>query len=235
MKNGLYFQLDETRGSGQGQIMVAQQFIPAIRETIRANEGGESYALGFAQKGDSGASFGVMQGDMHVQPDARDTMNNILAAAGVDQATIDRLMALFKLAWPDGSKFPAEEKALANAALNSAAGRPLVDAMDTRIMAGILKGVDGCIAAASARNVAIEPLALLYIAPWINMTGAPSTLKKWLGGTTVDGYPPPPLPPSVGGDQLAAYLKASKYFRENPRNFTHFTESVKAGAKLLPA
>ena len=215
--------------------MVAREFLPAIRKAIEVNEGGKPYALGFAKKANSGASFGVMQGDMHVQPDARDTMRRVLAAGGVAQAAIDRLVTALTPALPNGNPLSDEDTALVNGALSSATGRPLVDAMDERIMAGILKGVDGCIAAASARNVAIAPLALLYIAPWINMTGAPTTLRKWLGGTMVDGFPQPPAPPIVSGDQLAAYLQASKYFRDNPKNFKHFTESVNAGAKLLPA
>jgi hypothetical protein len=105
--------------------------------------------------------------------------------------------------------------------------------MDMRILQGVLDDVDGCIAAAAPRTVA--PLALLYIAPWINMTGAPTTLKKWLGGTAIDGYPAPPAPPEVQGDQMEGYLKATKFFRENPKNFKHFSDCVALGAKLLPA
>lgn len=215
--------------------MVAREYLPAIRKAIEVNEGAKPYELGFAQKGDSGASFGVMQGDMHAQDDAWNTMREILATAGVDQSTINRLMPVFKLAWPHGNRLSNEDTALVNGALASPTGRPLVDAMDERIMAGILKDVDRCIAAASARKVAIAPVSLLYLALWINMSGPPTKLLTWLGGTAVAGFPPPAPPPTVGSDQLGAYLKASKFFQENAKNFKHFTDSAAEGAKLLPA
>jgi len=215
--------------------MVAQNLIPAIRETVYKNEGGNGYALSYAKKGNSGASFGFMQGDMHVQPDARDTMRKVLAAAGADPAETDRLVALLTPALPDGSPLSSADAQFVDAALSSAAGRPLVDAMDMRVLQGVLDDVDGCIAAAGARNLTIAPLALLYIAPWINMTGAPTTLKKWLGGAPINDYPPPPPPPGVQGAHMEGYLKATKFFRENPKNFKHFSDCVAAGAKLLPA
>lgn len=213
--------------------MVAAQFLPAIRKTIEVNEGGDAYQLGFAKKANSGASFGVMQGDMHVQSDARDTMRRVLAAAGAAPDRIDRIVTALTPALPGGNPLSGPDTDFVNAALASAAGRPLVDAMDTRIMGDLLKGVDACIAAAQTRRLAVDPRALLYIAPWINMTGPPDGLISWFEGEEVRGLAPP-APPEVGVDDMERYLKASKYFRENPRNFAHFEESVAAGAKLLP-
>lgn len=215
--------------------MVAQNLIPAIQKTVYANEGGEPYKLSYAKKGSSGASFGYMQSDMHMRSDARDAMRKVLAAAGADQATVDRLVAALTPALPNGSPLSKQDADFVDAALSSNAGKALVDAQDALILNGVLDDVDGCIAAAAARNLTIAPLALLYIAPWINMTGAPTTLKKWLGGTPVDGYPAPPAPPEALGAQLEAYLKATKFFRENPKNFKHFSDCVALGAKLLPA
>lgn len=215
--------------------MVAQNLIPAIQKTVYANEGGQPYVLSYAKKGSSGASFGYMQSDMHMRDDARDTMRQVLAAAGADQATIDRLIAALTPALPSGSPLSKADADFVNAALSSDAGKALVDAQDARILKGVLDNVDGCIGAAGQRDMTIAPLALLYIAPWINMTGAPNTLKKWLGGSPLDGYPAPPNPPEVQGAQMEAYLKATKFFRENPRNFQHFSDCVELGAKLLPA
>ncbi|MBV9990972.1 MAG: hypothetical protein JOZ72_06720 [Alphaproteobacteria bacterium] len=215
--------------------MVAQNLVPAIRKTVYANEGGQPYVLSYARKGSSGASFGFMQSDMHMRDDARDTMRQVLAAAGADQATVDRLVAALTPALPNGSPLSKADADFVNAALSSDAGKALVDAQDALILKGVLDNVDGCVAVAEARSMTMAPLALLYIAPWINMTGAPNSLKKWLGGNPLGGYPAPPAPPEVQGAQMEAYLKATKFFRENPRNFQHFSDCVAVGAKLLPA
>jgi len=118
--------------------------LPALRATIRENEIGAKspYELEFAQKGQSGASFGFMQGDMHVQKDARDTMVAVLTAAGVAPAKITQLMTALTPALPKGNPLNAADAKLVNDALNSATGRPLVDAMDQRIFQGIAKDVD---------------------------------------------------------------------------------------------
>jgi hypothetical protein len=214
--------------------MVAQQFIPAIRETVKRNEIGSDtpYKLGFAKKGTSGASFGFMQGDTNPQPDARNTLRAVLAAAGQAQDFIDRVLAALSRALPNGNPLSAADTAAVNAALASDAGRPLVDAMDMRILQGVLNDVDKCVASAQTRNVLIEPLALLYIAPWINMTGAPKTLRSWLAGTVIEGLAPPA--PTVKGADMAAYLRKMKFYENNPRNFETLQACVDKGAELLP-
>src|SRR5262249_45581771 len=105
------------------------------------------------------------------------------------------------------------------------------DQMDDLLLQTVLAGIDSCIAASGARP--IEPAAQLYMALWINMTGAPTTLCKWLAGTEVAGLAPP-AGETVDTDDIAAYLQASAYFRENPRNFAHMQASVQAGAAQLP-
>jgi len=105
--------------------------------------------------------------------------------------------------------------------------------MDMRILQGVLDRVDLCIASAATRSVSIEPLALLYIAPWINMTGAPSTLRSWFAGTAVAGLAPPA--PTVRGADMVTYLKKMKFYAENPQNFEHLQDCVDRGAKFLPA
>src|SRR5262249_44583941 len=138
-------------------------------------------------------------------------------------------------ALPNGSPLSKADADFVNAALSSTAGKALVDAQDARILKGVLDNVDGCIAVVQGRGMTTAPLALLYMAPWINMTGAPTGLKKWLGGPAIANSPPPPPPPEVQGAHMEGYLKASKFFRENPRNFQHFGDCVALGAKLLPA
>lgn len=215
--------------------MVAQQFIRAIRETVKLNEigSGSPYELEFAKKGTSGASFGFMQGDTNPRPDARDTLRAVLAAAGQAQDFIDRILVALSRPLPNGNPLNQADTDTVNAALDSATGQPLVDAMDMRILQGVLDKVDLCIASAATRSVSIEPLALLYIAPWINMTGAPDTLRSWFAGTAVAGLAPPT--PTVRGADMVTYLKKMKFYAENPRNFDHLQACVDGGAKLLPA
>ncbi len=219
-----------------GDGMVDTSLLPAIKETIKQNEIGNQtpYQLSYALKGKSGASFGFMQGDTNVQQRARDTLKNALSAAGASSAAINRIMAAVSQALPHGNPLSAADTRLANDALSSAAGRKLVDAMDMAILVDdVLAGVDACIAAAGTRKVTIDPLALLYIAPWINMTGPPSLLKTWLAGAPALGLQAP-TPPNVTAEEMEAYLQATAYFQANPRNFIHFRQCVAAGAKLLP-
>jgi len=218
-----------------GDDMVDTSLLPAIKETIKQNEIGNKtpYELSYALKGKSGASFGFMQGDTNVQPLARDTLKKALGAAGASSAAITRIMTAVCQALPHGNPLSAADTKLANDALSSAAGRKLVDAMDMAILGDVLAGVDACIAAAGTRKVTIDPLALLYIAPWINMTGPPSLLKTWLAGASALGLQAP-TPPNVTAEEMETYLQATAYFQANPRNFIHFRQCVAAGAKLLP-
>lgn len=215
--------------------MVAKNLLPAIRETIKQNEIGNQtpYVLSYAEKGKSGASFGAMQGDTNVSALARNVLSNVLAAAGAAKADINRIMTAVSKALPHGNPLSAADTKLANNALASAKGRKLVDAMDDRLLSDVLTGVDACIAAAASRKVTISPIAHLYIAPWINMSGPPSLLKTWLAGTPVYGLTPPP-PPEVIAEEMESYLQATAYFQAHPRNFVHYKQCVDIGAKLLP-
>ena len=216
--------------------MVAAIYIPAIRETIKQNEIGNAtpYALSYARLDKSGASFGVMQGDTNVSLLARDTLEKVLTAASAPPAAMARIMAALSQPLPGGDPLSAADAKLANAALASPKGRALVDAMDAQLLAVVLEGVDGCIAAAGQRKVGFAPRALLYTAPWINMTGPPALLKAWLAGSPVFGLAPPP-PPQVGPEAMESYLQATAYFRQHPKNFLHYRQCVEIGAKLLPA
>ena len=215
--------------------MVDQALLPAIEATIRQNEIGNTspYQLSFARKGQSGASFGFMQGDTNVSSLARATLTQVLAAAGVDQGTYDPILAALSHPLPNGDPLSIPDTALVNNALSAPTGRPIVDAMDQALLGVVLTGLDSCVAAASAGGLTLAPIAFLYIAPWINMSGAPHLLNTWLGGAAVHGVPPP-TPPTVNGSDVAAYLQSMAYFQANPRNFAHFEQCVQAGAAQLP-
>jgi hypothetical protein len=216
--------------------MVAAALVPAIREAIKQNEIGRAspYCLSFARSGKSGGSFGVFQGDAHANSAARATLQRVLESAGVASATADRIVATVSRLCPDGNPLAAADAKLADDALASDAGRPLVDAMDEKLLAVVLGHLDGCIAAAASRGLAIDPPALLPIALWVNMTGPPDTLKSWLGGTPEMGLAPP-AGPAVTRADIERYLQACAFFRDRPRNFAHLRESVQVALAEVPA
>lgn len=213
--------------------MVDTALFPAIRAAIKQNELGNAspYCLSYARLGQSGASFGIFQGDTNVNPLARSTLTEVLNAAGIDDGTVGSIMAAVSQPLPSGNPLSPDDTSLANTALASALGRSIVDGMDDQLMQTVLQGIDSCLAASGARS--IDPTAQLYIALWANMTGAPTSLAKWLGGTEVAGLAPPDGA-GVSAEDLENYLQANSYFRNNPRNFPHMQASVAAGAALLP-
>lgn len=215
--------------------MVDTALFPAIKEAVRRNEIGDGtpYELSYARKGNSGASFGAFQGDTHASDFARTTLTAVLQAASAGAIAVARILDLVSQPCPNGSPLSGADAALADSALSSPTGRPLVDAMDEQLAETVLDRLDKCIAAANARSFEIDADALLYMALWVNMTGAPTVLSRWLGGSTELG-----VPPATGGrvlrEHIETYLNATKFFRENPRNFNHMRSSVEKGIPLLP-
>jgi hypothetical protein len=215
--------------------MVEPALFPAIKTAVRQNEIGDAsaYELSFARKGTSGGSFGACQGDTNPSELARDTLVAVLRKAGAGEDAVARILAEVSRPCPDGNPLTQVDTDLANAALASPDGQELVDRMDDQLLAIILDRVDRCIAAARARDLSIDADALLFIALWVNMTGPPNILSRWLGGSTELGVAAP-AGPRVSRDHIETYLLATKFFRENPRNFNHMRESVEVGLPLLP-
>jgi hypothetical protein len=214
--------------------MVDPKLVPAIREAIKQNELGSAspYCLSYARLGASGASFGVFQGDTNVNHTARAVLVKVLQDAAAPADAVTRILAALSQPCPNGDPLTPADSALANAALDSVAGRADVDAMDGSLLDIVLGELDGCIAAAAGVAQTIDPVALLYMALWVNMTGAPVTLNKWLAGTTEVGVAPP-VGPIVTRANIEGYLQANSYFRLHPRNFVHMQDSVAAAAPLL--
>jgi hypothetical protein len=215
--------------------MVDQTLLPAIRMTISLNENENAapYQLSFAELGKSGASFGIMQGDTNTSSLARTTLSQVLKAANLDNTTIDRIMTALSRPLPNGNPLTPDDLAAVNQALASDTGRPLVDAMDDQLLAGVLSGLDTCTAAAATRNLDIVPIAHLYIAPWINMTGPPSLLVTWLKGGNALGLSPP-APPQLTEQDMQAYLQATSFFQSHPKNYQRLLKCIQKGAALLP-
>ena len=218
--------------------MVDQLLLPAITETIRQNEigGGSAYVLSFARLGKSGASFGFMQGDTNVSSLARTILQEALQAAGVDAIAIARIVAAVSRPLPGGNPLNETDTSAVNAALSSAGGCKLVDQMDQDLLRVVLNGLDFLSRHSRREQTRLfAPVVNLYIAPWINMSGPPTLLNSWLGGSAVHGVPPPQAP-TVNEENIVAYLQATAYFQAHPRNFAHFAQCVwRLGRSYCPS
>jgi len=215
--------------------MVDNAIKPALRAALRYHEIGDAtpYEISFAAKGSSGGSFGFMQGDLAAhQPIVKTTFKQVLANAGFSQNEITDLNQRLSVHLLDSPLTPAEEQRV-NAAL--VAGKALVDAMDENILQGVYGELDRCIATAAAAGRIIEPVAFLYMAMWINMTGPPDKLLIWLAGNNphLQG-PAPQLGATVTETAIQDYLKLTFYYTNNPGNWPHMMQSAAKGKPLLP-
>jgi hypothetical protein len=215
--------------------MVESNLIPAIKEAVKQNEIGNQspYKLSYARLGVSGASFGVFQGDTNVSDTARQTLRKALQADGASDTTIARIMSLVSQRLPNGNPLSPDDTEIADTALSSETGRALVDAMDNGLFMIVIRDLNACTAAAQTNHCSIEPIALLYMAVWVNMTGPPTILTKFLAGNSEIGVLPP-VGPTVTTQDMQTYLHASRYFILHPRNFLHLQESVETAEALLP-
>jgi hypothetical protein len=215
--------------------MVADALKPAFRKALRLNEisNASPYRLSFAAKGNSGASFGFMQGDLAAhQPVVTQTFQQALAAAGIPQDTIDALTQQLSVHLTTNPLTPEDTQLVNNALL---ASKALVDAMDESILQGVYRGVDRCTQSAQNAGRSIDPRALIFMALWINMSGPPTTLLKWLSGQDPGfSQPVPPAGDVVDEGAIRAYLAATPFFVKNPHNLLHIVQSAEAGATLLP-
>lgn len=207
---------------------------PVLCEALREHEIGNRspYRLSFAGKGTSGASFGCLQGDLANGPAVvRRTLRGALEAAGLPRRKVEALMASLTRPAAHNPLDPADAR-LVDDALDAPEGRRLVDEMDDVLLGGLCRELDRCIAAAAASDRAITPEAQILIALWINMSGPPTTLLRWLGGREVmlaEALAPPG--PVIDGAEVKRYLEATTYFRANPRNLARLVHTARASEK----
>lgn len=215
--------------------MIDPKLLPAIQAAVKTNEIGTAspYRLSYARRGSSGASFGVCQGDTNTNLTARSVLRRVLMLVGVDTDTVSRVLWAVSKPCPQGCPLSAADATVVDNALASPGGRGLVDAMDARLMATVVSGVESCLAVAGRRGLTIAPEALLYIALWVNMSGVPTTLCGWLAGTPEIGLAPP-TGPAVTRDDLKTYLTATAYFTAHPGAMAHIDEAVASARPLLP-
>jgi hypothetical protein len=113
-------------------------------------------------------------------------------------------------------------------------GRIEVDNMDEVIFTGLFEELQKCIATAGGSDRSITPKAQIYMVLWINMTGAPTVLLRWLSGETVRMAKTVPSPGKiVDAAAMEGYLRATDFFSENPGNMPHFLQSAAGGANVL--
>jgi len=206
----------------------------AIYTALRRHEIGTDtpYRLSFAKRGQSGGSFGAMQGDLAAHQDvARDAFRKCLTQAGFTATDVDRLIGMVGVHCPE-NPLSREETGQIDAAL--AKGHAIVDDMDAAIFQRILADVEHCIAVAHDHGRTLSDEALLAIAMWINMTGAPTKLLLWLQGQDPQLVRPiGPAPALIDWATMQNYLHACKYYVENPGNFAHLVECVGVGMNEL--
>ncbi len=211
----------------RGDKMPDEAIKPALRAALRFNEIGDRtpFEISFARKGNSGGSFGFMQGDLAAgQPIVHTTFRRCMTAAGMPQATIDDLERRLSGNGIGPNVITPGETQQINAALQASSA--LVDAMDENILGSVYGGLDTCNAAGGGKNRTIAPIAQLDVAMWVNMTGPPDKILDFIRGPTVGA--------TIGDDDIQGYLRTTKYFRENPHNFDHMVESAQKGAAELP-
>ena len=216
--------------------MLDESIKPAIRRALRLHEIGDKspYRLFFAGKGKSGGSFGFMQGDLAAgQPNVKTTFRAALAAATVVPSkshAIEAALSVHVVKNP----LSASDTKLVNAALDTPAGRALVDKMDEQILQDVYAGLNQCLAAAASTGRTVETKALVYMAMWINMSGPPTKLLRWLEGKSVSlATSLAKAPTNVDGLAMEAYLRATNYYSENPGNFAHAMQCAAAGMAML--
>lgn len=204
-----------------------------IRAALRANELGaaDPYALSYAGLGQSGPSYGVFQNDVMASTAARTTLWHILMTTGTPSpraaAIVDGLRRTCTVC-PLG----VADEATVYAAMASAPGRSMIDALDGTTLTIVLGYVSQAMAAASGAGKTLDDGAACAVALWVNMTGAPATLDLWLGGkaVTIDGVElEPPAGPVVSQADIEGYLGHTQFFQQHARNLAHLRASIATG------
>ncbi len=201
--------------------MVDAAIIPMIKAAVQANEGaGDAWdSLSYAEAGNSGASFGRMQGDLHADAYPRSVLTQILTTAGIAGDEVTRLVQEFSVAFPAGcpSALAADEGTI-NAALSSTAGQAAITEMDDALFQRIAGNLDTAIAASP---YPIDTEAQCYAACWFNMTGPPTNpgMLPWLAARPG---------PTVTSAEMQQYLQATAFFTAHPRNFQRLQGIVTA-------
>jgi len=215
-----------------------------IREVLTGSEGaaGKVYKLSFAEKGQSGASFGLFQNDIAANSTARNTFRDILLHYEINGARVfsDAKVEIIITAAAQKGVTQADFKAniegtetrnQVNQALDSAYGHTHIDAQDNIALQTATNYTVSLLSTLNSSTAVYGPGCLTYINPdpvtlgaavaWINMTGAPNLLTDYLAGkaVTFNGQTRQ-LHAAPQRDNMHFYLQNMDYFRTKNPNFS---------------
>jgi hypothetical protein len=164
------------------------------------------------------------------------TLAQILANALAPMETRGRIIGALRDPAPS-NPLSAADLALANAAIDSTQGRAATDVLDAAILAGVLAQLDRCILHASANSSRIEPAALFGAGMWINASGPPTDLLRWLAGDAVElsGEPVPVLARGATVDQAAwlTYYERIPFVLKFPNQLPAMLDAIAVGVTEL--
>lgn len=197
-----------------------------------------AYRLSFAKIDSSGGSYGKLQNDCFAQPLALHVLVNILQAVGTDGDTVNRVASALAVACPE-NPLSAADYAVVNAAIASDSGRALVSTLDESTLMGVIQQLNRCISYANLNGHAtIGNDALIGMALWINQSGPPTTMLRWIGGAVVSlgGARAPEINPGqlITLTDLCGYLATTGEFKRHPRMLTNLRNSVAVGMRSMP-
>ncbi|MGI0117605.1 calcium-binding protein [Zooshikella sp. RANM57] len=204
------------------------------------------YQASFAG-GESGLSFGKYQNDVRKNGEAKSTFSEILKKSGnFTESEVNSIVSRAAAKGSKGSDFTSTELQNINNALSSADGKKLVDARDNKELNTITSRVQQALDAASNNKNGLGDLkptsdnylkTVAMIAAWINRTGAPNLLSKYLQGDKVKlGGKELELNGAPTLDGLISYLKKNTQFRPtseggNAENFDNWEKRIDSAVK----
>lgn len=197
-----------------------------------------AYRLSFARIGASGASYGKLQADCHVNPDARTALAQILKASGMASDRIATIQGWLALRMPHGWVGAPEDLRDINAAIAAPSGRAIVDAQDQTLLDGLLTQLERCYGSAARHGVTIADDAALAICLWTNQAGPPNELRLWLageevtlGGTEITPWPAAAMVTLDG--LISGYLNHVPFEACYPAQMTVLRDAVAVGLEAM--
>ena len=197
-----------------------------------------AYRLSFARIGASGASYGKLQADCHVNPAARTAMAQILKVSGMASDRIATIQGWLALRMPHGWVGAPEDLRDINAAIAAPSGRAIADKQDGELLNGLLTQLERCYGSAARHGVTIADDAALAICLWTNQAGPPTELRLWLAGEQValggTEIAPCPAAATVTLDGLiSGYLDHVPFEARYPAQITALREAVTVGLEAM--
>ena len=200
-----------------------------IINAVKKNEGG-GYFAGFAQKGDSGLTFGAMQNDVRTNPNATPVFLDILNHYAAENdpngsISVKNIVAIAGTQGVKRSDFSPEELNFINSALSSDYGKTKTDAMDKITSDALIESIDKAILAA-VQKWGNENLGILdpshpdflkaaeLLGAWSNCSGGLGKFNEYVSGSEMQfGGGTHQLTDAPTLDDVVYYVGNQKYFK----------------------